>query len=155
GFLATVIGEINSTNLTPASGCQDHTTSPSASQRPRLRHRPRPPHPAPTSVTIAKRPSVWDGMACSTPVSTKPSSKISEIPKLFKCSRHSPRKASSPHERSDMRGSEKGTRMSLRSSGLRALFPLAAANLTPRVDPTLAGHPRHLLSFPAEARRSG
>ncbi len=24
---------------------------------------PRPPHPAPTSVTIAKRPSVWDGMA--------------------------------------------------------------------------------------------
>jgi hypothetical protein len=24
---------------------------------------PRPPHPVPTSVTIAKRPSVWDGMA--------------------------------------------------------------------------------------------
>jgi hypothetical protein len=23
---------------------------------------PRPPHPAPTSVTIAKRPSVWDGI---------------------------------------------------------------------------------------------
>src|ERR1700736_4715886 len=33
-------------NLTPASGCQDHTTSPSARQRPRLWHRPRPPHPA-------------------------------------------------------------------------------------------------------------
>jgi hypothetical protein len=31
GFLATVIGGITSANLTPASGCQDHTTSPSAS----------------------------------------------------------------------------------------------------------------------------
>jgi hypothetical protein len=29
-FLATVIGGVTSTNLTPASGCQDHTTSPSA-----------------------------------------------------------------------------------------------------------------------------
>src|SRR3984893_8298663 len=50
-----------STNLTPASGCQDHTTLPSAGKRPRLWHHLRPPHPAPTSVTIAKRPSVWDG----------------------------------------------------------------------------------------------
>src|ERR1700730_14170159 len=29
----------------------------------RLWHPRRPPHPAPTSVTIAKRPSVWDGTA--------------------------------------------------------------------------------------------
>jgi hypothetical protein len=31
GFLATVIGGMNSASLTPASGRQDHTTSPSAS----------------------------------------------------------------------------------------------------------------------------
>jgi hypothetical protein len=31
GFLATVIGGVASANLTPASGCQDHMTSPSAS----------------------------------------------------------------------------------------------------------------------------
>src|ERR1700692_3634927 len=31
GFLATVIRGTNSTNLTPASGCQDHTSFPSAS----------------------------------------------------------------------------------------------------------------------------
>src|SRR5258708_39638224 len=30
GFLATVASGIASTDLTPASGCQDHTTSPSA-----------------------------------------------------------------------------------------------------------------------------
>ena len=50
-------------NLTPASRRQDHTTSPSASARFVKRaarvHR----IPCPTSVTIAKRPSVWDGMA--------------------------------------------------------------------------------------------
>ena len=34
-------------NLTPASGRQDHTTSPSASLRSRQQHRLRPPHPAP------------------------------------------------------------------------------------------------------------
>src|ERR1700690_3244767 len=49
-------------NLTPASGRQDHTTSPSARKRPRLWCHLRPPHPAPTSVTIAKRPLMWDGM---------------------------------------------------------------------------------------------
>jgi hypothetical protein len=57
---------MNLRNLTPASGCQDHTTSPyalapfvRANRAPTL---PRPPHPAPTSVTIAKRPYVWDGI---------------------------------------------------------------------------------------------
>src|SRR6202023_3020723 len=49
-------------NLTPASGRQDHTTSPSASRRPRLWRRPRPPHPAPTFVTMANAP-LWDRTA--------------------------------------------------------------------------------------------
>jgi hypothetical protein len=50
-----------SANLTPASGRQDHTTSPSA-LAPFVRAKrlrcvlPRPSHPCPTSVTIAKRP---------------------------------------------------------------------------------------------------
>jgi hypothetical protein len=44
--------------LTPASGCQDHTTSPSASKRPRQERRPRPPHPIPTFVAMANAPCV-------------------------------------------------------------------------------------------------
>src|SRR5260221_7483852 len=66
--------DLNSANLTPASGCQDHTTSPYAAivSRPRAVDRsqahhppcdpvarktlPRPPHPHPASVTIAIRP---------------------------------------------------------------------------------------------------
>src|SRR3984957_18348683 len=43
-------------NLTPASGRQDHTTSPSADKRSRQQRRLRPSHPRPTFVTIAKRP---------------------------------------------------------------------------------------------------
>jgi hypothetical protein len=50
-------------DLTPASGRQDHTSSPSARQRSRQPRRPRPSHPCPTFVTIAKRPFVWAGMA--------------------------------------------------------------------------------------------
>jgi len=61
GFLATVICGIASIDLTPASGCQDHTTSPSASSalvRSAISvHR----IPPPTSVTIAKRPSSGGG----------------------------------------------------------------------------------------------
>ena len=34
-------------DLTPASGCQDHTPSPSAGKRPRQKRLLRPPHPAP------------------------------------------------------------------------------------------------------------
>jgi hypothetical protein len=49
--------------LTPASGRQDHTTSPSARWRPRLWRHSRPSHPNLTFVTIAKRPFVWAGMA--------------------------------------------------------------------------------------------
>jgi hypothetical protein len=61
GFLATVICGIASTDLTPASGCQDHTISPSESSalvRSAISvHR----IPPPTSVTIAKRPSSGGG----------------------------------------------------------------------------------------------
>jgi hypothetical protein len=55
-------GGVTPRNLTPASGRQDHTTSPSASGalvRSAISvHR----IPCPTSVTIAKRPSVWAGI---------------------------------------------------------------------------------------------
>src|SRR5882757_8983147 len=57
GFLRALLGdraclppssaELSSANLTPASGRQDHTTSPSASQRSRQQRHPRPSHPAP------------------------------------------------------------------------------------------------------------
>jgi hypothetical protein len=40
-------------NLTPASRCQDHTTSPSANACARLTQTPRPPHPTPRVVTCA------------------------------------------------------------------------------------------------------
>jgi len=49
GSFATVARGVASTNLTPASGCQDHTTSPSASGALVLKRHPRPPHPAPRS----------------------------------------------------------------------------------------------------------
>src|SRR5450631_2915010 len=73
--------DTTSANLTPASGRQDHTTSPYAGNisRPRAVDRsqahhppcnpvarktlPRPPHPHPASVTIAIRPLWWGGMA--------------------------------------------------------------------------------------------
>jgi hypothetical protein len=58
GLVATVIGEISFTDLTPASGRQDHTTSPSASWHARQSRHPRPSHPDLTFVTIAKRPFV-------------------------------------------------------------------------------------------------
>jgi hypothetical protein len=41
------------TNLAPASGRQDHTTSPSANVCVRLSQAPRPPHPTPRVVTCA------------------------------------------------------------------------------------------------------
>jgi hypothetical protein len=53
----------HSTDLTPTSRRQDHTTSPSAIWRFRQRRHSRPLHPVPRLVTIASRPSVWDGMA--------------------------------------------------------------------------------------------
>jgi hypothetical protein len=47
GFLATVIPEkrLLRRDLTPASGCQDHTTSPSAASHDRRSWPSRPPHP--------------------------------------------------------------------------------------------------------------
>jgi hypothetical protein len=43
-------------NLTPASGRQDHTTSPSASRIARQARSPRPSHPAPRFVTLRNAP---------------------------------------------------------------------------------------------------
>ena len=47
-------------SLTPASGCQDHTTSPYATAR-SSRTLPRPSQPGPTFMTTAKRPSCGPG----------------------------------------------------------------------------------------------
>jgi len=74
--------KLPSANLTPASGCQDHTPSPSTkgalvSSAARV-HR----IPPPTSVTIAKRPSEEAGPNRYISVSTPASSDISENQKL-------------------------------------------------------------------------
>jgi hypothetical protein len=63
GFLATVISGVASTDLTPASGCQDHTSSPSAASNARQARRRVHRIPPQRPVTFAKRPSEWDGMA--------------------------------------------------------------------------------------------
>src|SRR5260370_15894989 len=63
GSFATVISGIASTNWTPASGCQDHTTSPSA-QALFVNSAAASTASHPASVTIAIRPSVgWDGVS--------------------------------------------------------------------------------------------
>jgi hypothetical protein len=49
-------------DLTPASGCQDHTTLHVRFKRRRLRHHPRPPHPAPRFVTLRNAP-LWERTA--------------------------------------------------------------------------------------------
>jgi hypothetical protein len=61
-LLPPSLARIAPRNLTPASGCQDHTTSPSAAKR--LRQRAACVHriPHPTSVTIAIRPSCGCGI---------------------------------------------------------------------------------------------
>ncbi len=58
GFLAPIISVMRSiiANLTPASGRQDHTTSPYASGAVRRLAPSRPPHPAPRFVTTARTP---------------------------------------------------------------------------------------------------
>jgi hypothetical protein len=61
GFFVTV-ARGNPANLTPASRRQDHTTSPSACRRPRRLAPPASTAPRPAFVTIAKRPSEWDGI---------------------------------------------------------------------------------------------
>ena len=61
GFLATVASGIASANSTPASGRQDHTTSPSASGA--LVVGTVSVHRIPLRVRdVAQRPSVWSGM---------------------------------------------------------------------------------------------
>jgi hypothetical protein len=49
-------------NLTPASGRQDHTTSPSTKSVARLATLSRPPHPAPTLMTMANAPLIGTGL---------------------------------------------------------------------------------------------
>jgi hypothetical protein len=51
------LADLSSTDLIPASGDQDHTTSPSASQGARLAHSKRPSHPALHVRDDAQRPS--------------------------------------------------------------------------------------------------
>jgi hypothetical protein len=79
----------NSANLSAsvgASGPHDFAVRFSTVRYRRIRvHR----IPHPTSVTIAKRPSVWDGIIRTTPVSTPPPSEISEIPKFIEVPRGS------------------------------------------------------------------
>jgi hypothetical protein len=58
GLFATVIDEIASINLTPASGRQDHTTSPSARSALSSKAPPASITSCPAFVTIASRPSV-------------------------------------------------------------------------------------------------
>src|ERR1700740_2970161 len=62
GFLATVAGGVASTDLTPASGCQDHTSSPSAVASP-VKRAVASTAPRPASVMFVKRPSEWNRMA--------------------------------------------------------------------------------------------
>ena len=62
GFLATVAGGVASTDLTPASGCQDHTSSPSASST-LVRSTIRVHRIPPRAGDVAQRPSEWDWMA--------------------------------------------------------------------------------------------
>ena len=62
GFLATVAGGVASTDLTPASGCQDHTSSPSALASP-VKRAAASTASRPAFVTFAKRPSEWNRMA--------------------------------------------------------------------------------------------
>ena len=63
GLFATIAGEVAFTDLTPASGRQDHTTSPSASSAARLAPPKRPPHPAPNVRDDGQRPSARGGTA--------------------------------------------------------------------------------------------
>jgi hypothetical protein len=61
GLIVTVIGKDVSTDLTPASRRQDHTTSPSASSSVRQRVALASTASRPASVTIASRPSRGTG----------------------------------------------------------------------------------------------
>jgi hypothetical protein len=61
GLVATIAGgNVISANLTPASGRQDHTTSPSASARFVKRIIQRPPHPVPDVRDDREPPLTWE-----------------------------------------------------------------------------------------------
>src|ERR1700740_1887857 len=62
GFLATVAGGVASTDLTPASGCQDHTSFPPASNT-LVRSAIRVHRIPPRAGDVAQRPPEWDWMA--------------------------------------------------------------------------------------------
>src|SRR3984893_12194048 len=62
GFLATVAGGVASTDLTPASGRQRATSSPSASST-LVRSTIRVHRTPPRAGDVAQRPSEWDWMA--------------------------------------------------------------------------------------------
>jgi hypothetical protein len=72
-----------SANLTPASGCQDHTSSPSASHAVRLSAHPRPPHPASRPRRSRNAPRKEAGPNRYRSDLAPPSTKNSEIQKLF------------------------------------------------------------------------
>ena len=73
-------------NLTPASGCQDHTTSPSASA-PFVKSASASTASRPASVTIASRPSEWDGTESQYACFYRVVKRNSEIPKFEKVTR--------------------------------------------------------------------
>jgi hypothetical protein len=61
GFLATIINGSLPADLTPASGCQDHTTSPSATCAVRLTHAVASTASRPALVTLANAPLCGTG----------------------------------------------------------------------------------------------
>src|SRR4051794_28647936 len=88
GFVVTVASGILPARLTPASRRQDHTTSPSASSAVRPQHISVHRIPSPTSVTIAKRPSWWDGMIPRYSCFYQGVKRSFGISELFSCSLH-------------------------------------------------------------------
>src|ERR1700737_2440196 len=89
GSFATVASGNSSANLTPASGCQDHTTSPSASV-PFVNGTSTSTASHPAFVTIAIRPSSGTRQWAYTTDLGRTASVISEIPKLGAVARMEP-----------------------------------------------------------------
>ena len=108
-------------NLTPASGRQDHTTSPSAST-PFVIGASASTASRPASVTIASRPSVGTGQRGYTADLGRAASMISENQKSAACgelARRAPRKARSPGRRThaDQRWGGANRRSQFRDEG--------------------------------------
>jgi hypothetical protein len=61
GLIASVADRSSSAGLASASGCQDHTTSPSAFRNVRLSSQKRPPHPAPNVRDDRETPLIEGG----------------------------------------------------------------------------------------------